>query len=69
VNLLFHELIETERRKDKLAAAHQYRLVNQFKQEQTRFNKPCFGSSFDQILKSGRDWLVKRGYSHVFNEQ
>jgi hypothetical protein len=60
VNLLFHELIEAERRVDKLAEAAHYRLVKQAKKKDKTLSLPLLLISFGRLLEGWGNWLVER---------
>jgi len=59
VNLLFHELIEAERRKDKLAKAAHYRLVKQTKKQNNTLTLPHLLTWFGHLLKRWGLWLLE----------
>jgi len=59
VNLLFHELIEAERRNDKLAKAAHYRLVKQAKRLNKALIVPHLLNWFGRLLERWGLWLLE----------
>jgi hypothetical protein len=59
-NLLYLNLIEAERRRDRLAEASQYRLIKQAKQQKITVGILRLRSSLSQLLESWASWLMKR---------
>ena len=58
-NPLYLDLIEAERRRDKLAEATHYRLIKQAKQQKITVRKPRLRSSLSLLLETWASWLMK----------
>jgi hypothetical protein len=67
-NLINIEMINAERRKDRIAEANRYRLVKQVKQQNLRHTTPHLRTSFNWLLGSWRGWLLERFFSQKFTE-
>ena len=60
MNLLFHELIEAERRKDRLAEAAQDRLIKETRKQYETPIVPRLLTSFGHLLEGWGCWLLER---------
>ena len=60
MNPLNHELIETERRKDRLAEAAHYRLIIESKEQNMTLIVPRLLTSLGHLLEGLGCWLLER---------
>ena len=67
MNLLFHELIEAERRKDRLAEAAHYRLIKEAKKQNITPIVPRLLTSFGHLLEGWGSWLLEHNKLSEFS--
>ena len=69
MNLLFHELIEAERRKDKLTKAAHYRLIKQAKRQYKTLIVPHLLNWFGRLLERWGLWLLEHNDFEEYSKQ
>lgn len=59
MNLIFYELIQTERHNDRLAAAAHYRLIKEAQKQNLNRSDPLFDPASDRLLEKWGRWFLK----------
>lgn len=68
-NLIYLELIEAERRRDRMVEATQYRLVKEAKEQDKMLFVPRLLTWFGHLLEGWGIWLLERYDLEVFSTQ